>query len=49
MVVIGVGGCEELEKKKRTDHSDRVDCVENCIENCFIGFLGEGRFSYKFK
>lgn len=43
MVVIGVGGCEELEKKKRTDHSDRVDCVENCIENCFIVVSGGGK------
>lgn len=40
----GRGGCcEGLEKKKMTDHSDRVDCVENCIENCFIAVCGGGK------
>ena len=42
MVVVGVGAAG-LEEKKMTDHSDRVDCVENCIENCFIAVCRGGK------
>lgn len=38
-----VGDWERQEKKKMADYSDRVDCVENCIESCCIVVGGGGK------
>lgn len=36
-------GPEGLEKKKMPDYPERVDCVENCTESCFIAVGGGGK------
>lgn len=38
-----MGGGERIKKMKMIDYSDRVDCVENCAEKCFIVVGGGGK------